>query len=243
MRRQIISDPLNRSFLPMLVDVQNLHKSHLSPSGAQGVDILKGLDFSLEDGATAAIVGPSGSGKSTFLNILGTLDTFDSGSVVVGGQDIRQLKDRELAAYRNQTIGFVFQMHHLLPQCTVLENVLAPSLAASSLDRKALQSRARELLDSLGLAHRLEHRPGELSGGERQRVAVARAMVLSPKVLLADEPTGALDRAAAENLGELLLEMNRKHKVALIVVTHSRELAAHMQAVFELKYGKLVKTA
>jgi len=207
------------------------------------VDILKGLDFSLEDGATTAIVGPSGSGKSTFLNILGTLDTFDSGSVVVGGQDIRQLKDRELAAYRNQTIGFVFQMHHLLPQCTVLENVLAPSLAAPSRDRKALQSRARELLDSLGLAHRLDHRPGELSGGERQRVAVARAMVLSPKVLLADEPTGALDRAAAENLGELLLEMNRKHKVALIVVTHSRELAAHMQAVFELKYGKLVKTA
>lgn len=227
----------------MLVEVQNLHKSHPSPSGAQGVDILKGLDFSLEDGATTAIVGPSGSGKSTFLNILGTLDTFDSGSVVVGGQDIRQLKDRELAAYRNRTIGFVFQMHHLLPQCTVLENVLAPSLAAPSLDRKALQSRACELLDSLGLAHRLDHRPGELSGGERQRVAVARAMVLSPKVLLADEPTGALDRAAAENLGELLLEMNRKHKVALIVVTHSRELAAHMQAVFELKYGKLVKTA
>ncbi|MEI6714040.1 MAG: ABC transporter ATP-binding protein [Verrucomicrobiota bacterium] len=229
--------------MPMLVEVQNLHKSHPSPSGAQGVDILKGLDFSLEDGATTAIVGPSGSGKSTFLNILGTLDTFDSGSVVVGGQDIRQLKDRELAAYRNRTIGFVFQMHHLLPQCTVLENVLAPSLAAPSLDRKALQSRACELLDSLGLAHRLDHRPGELSGGERQRVAVARAMVLSPKVLLADEPTGALDRAAAENLGELLLEMNRKHKVALIVVTHSRELAAHMQAVFELKYGKLVKTA
>lgn len=227
----------------MLVDVQNLHKSHLSPFGGSPVDILRGLDFTLEDGATVAVLGPSGSGKSTFLNILGALDYPDSGVVQVAGLDLSQLKNQSLADYRNQTVGFVFQMHHLLPQCSVLENVLAPSLASRTRDRGQTEARARELLDSLGLAHRLNHRPGELSGGERQRVAVARAMVLNPKLLLADEPTGALDRAAAANLGEVLLQMNRKYKVALLVVTHSRELAAHMQRVLELKDGKLVQVS
>ncbi len=227
----------------MLVDVQNLHKSLLSPLGGPSVDILRGLDFTLEEAATVAVLGPSGSGKSTFLNILGALDHSDSGLVRVAGLDLSQLKNRALSEYRNQTVGFVFQMHHLLPQCSVLENVLAPSLVTRGRDRSQIEARARELLDSLGLAHRLAHRPGELSGGERQRVAVARAMVLSPKLLLADEPTGALDRAAAANLGEILLQMNRKYQVALLVVTHSRELASQMQRVLELKDGKLLQAS
>jgi lipoprotein-releasing system ATP-binding protein len=227
----------------MLVDVQNLHKSLLSPLGGPSVDILRGIDFTLEEGATVAVLGPSGSGKSTFLNILGALDHPDSGLVRVAGLDLSQLKNRALSEYRNQTVGFVFQMHHLLPQCSVLENVLAPSLVTRGRDRSLIEARARELLDSLGLAHRLAHRPGELSGGERQRVAVARAMVLSPKLLLADEPTGALDRAAAANLGEILLQMNRKYQVALLVVTHSRELASQMQRVLELKDGKLLQAS
>lgn len=207
------------------------------------MDILRGIDFTLEEGATVAVLGPSGSGKSTFLNILGALDHPDSGLVRVAGLDLSQLKNRALSEYRNQTVGFVFQMHHLLPQCSVLENVLAPSLVTRGRDRSLIEARARELLDSLGLAHRLAHRPGELSGGERQRVAVARAMVLSPKLLLADEPTGALDRAAAANLGEILLQMNRKYQVALLVVTHSRELASQMQRVLELKDGKLLQAS
>jgi lipoprotein-releasing system ATP-binding protein len=227
----------------MLVEVRNLIKTHASPGGGKPVEILRELDFELEAGATVAILGPSGSGKSTLLNILGALDKGDSGLVRVNGLEPGVLKGRELVDYRRRSVGIVFQMHHLLPQCTVLENVLVPSIADRRQARLNADANAREILGALGLAHRLSHRPAELSGGERQRVAVARAMAGSPRLLLADEPTGALDRASATQLADALLELNRVRKVALFVVTHSRELAARMGEVWELAEGKLVKAS
>ena len=207
------------------------------------MEILRGLDFEMDAGGTAAILGPSGSGKSTLLNILGALDYGDSGGVRVNGLEPGTLKGRELVDYRRRSVGIVFQMHHLLPQCTVLENVLVPSLADRRQARLNANANAREMLDALGLAHRLDHRPSEISGGERQRVAVARAMAGSPRLLLADEPTGALDRVSATQLADALLELNRVRKVALFVVTHSRELAERMEQVWELVEGKLVRAS
>ena len=227
----------------MLVEVRSLIKTHASPGGGKPVEILRNLDFEMEAGATAAILGPSGSGKSTLLNILGALDKGDSGLVRVNGLEPGVLKGRELVDYRRRSVGIVFQMHHLLPQCTVLENVLVPSIADRRQARLNADANAREILDALGLAHRLSHRPSELSGGERQRVAVARAMAGSPRLLLADEPTGALDRVSATQLADALLELNKTRKVALFVVTHSRELAARMEQVWELVEGKLVKAS
>lgn len=227
----------------MLVEVSNLTKSHPSPGGGKPVDILRGLDFEMDAGGTVAILGPSGSGKSTLLNILGALDKGDSGLVRVNGLEPGTLKGKELVDFRRRSVGIVFQMHHLLPQCTVLENVLVPSIADRRQARINADANAREMLDAMGLAHRLTHRPSELSGGERQRVAVARAMAGSPRLLLADEPTGALDRASATQLADALLELNRVRKVALFVVTHSRDLATRMQQVWELVEGKLVRAS
>ncbi len=225
----------------MLLEVKDVRKSHSAPDGGAPVDILKGVDLALGAGETVSILGPSGSGKSTLLSLLGALDSPDAGSIRVEGIEVSELKGKALSDYRNRTVGFIFQMHHLLPQCSVLENVLTPALAGGSKVVRSAEPRARDLLDSLGLAHRLKHRPSELSGGERQRVAVARAMVLNPRLLLADEPTGALDRGSASNLSEVLLEMNRRYQVAMVVVTHASELAARMQRSFELRDGKLVQ--
>ena len=186
------------------------------------------------------IVGPSGCGKSTLLNIIGALDRPTSGRVLFDGQDLAALDDNELAKIRNKQIGFVFQMHHLLPQCTVLENVLVPTLAGK--DRSAMEQareRATNLLQRVGLKEFLLHRPGQLSGGQRQRVAVVRALINQPKLLLADEPTGSLDREASEKIADLLVELNRSEKVTLIVVTHSHELAKRMGRVVELTEGSL----
>lgn len=227
----------------MLVEVSNLTKSHPSPGGGKPVDILRGLDFEMDAGGTVAILGPSGSGKSTLLNILGALDKGDSGVVRVNGLEPGTLKGKDLVDFRRRSVGIVFQMHHLLPQCTVLENVLVPSIADRRQARINADANAREMLDAMGLAHRLTHRPSELSGGERQRVAVARAMAGSPRLLLADEPTGALDRASATQLADALLELNRVRKVALFVVTHSRDLATRMEQVWELVEGKLVRAS
>ena len=203
--------------------------------------VLSGCDLTIEPAETVAIVGPSGSGKSTLLNLLGALDQPDAGEVLVAGKNLAQLKPTELAAFRNTEVGFIFQLHHLLPQCTVLENVLVPTLArnAAKDDRTAFRDRARRLLDSVGLGHRLDHRPGQISGGERQRAAVARALILSPKLLLADEPTGALDRTNAERLTDLLAELNTKEQVAIAMVTHAPDLARRMSRVLELVEGKL----
>jgi ABC-type lipoprotein export system ATPase subunit len=224
-----------------LIELRNVSKTYHAPDGGDAVDVLRGVDLTIDAGETVAFVGPSGSGKSTALNVIGALDRADAGEVIVDGREVGKLGEEELAAYRNTTVGFIFQLHHLLPQCTILENVLIPTLAAASGDRKARHARAESLLESVGLKHRLNHRPGELSGGERQRVAVARALINEPKVLLADEPTGALDRTNAARLTELLVELNRAQGVTLVLVTHALDLAQRMGRVFELVDGKLVE--
>ncbi|MCX7886528.1 MAG: ABC transporter ATP-binding protein [Verrucomicrobiae bacterium] len=219
----------------MLVELVRVYKSYAAPP----VEVLRDVNFRLDAGEAVAIVGPSGSGKSTLLNILGTLDRPTRGTVRFDGRDLAALNEPELAAIRNRQIGFIFQLHHLLPQCTVLENVLIPTLAGEA--DSGARDRAVKLLERVGLQHRLEHRPGQLSGGECQRVAVARALINRPKLLLADEPTGALDHANAASLGRLLVELNREEGVALVVVTHSLELAKRLPKVMELRDGVLVE--
>ena len=212
-------------------------------SGAGPVNVLRSVSFELARGQTLAIIGPSGSGKSTLLNIIGTLDRPTGGEVTLAGRDLRKLNEDQLAAVRNRQIGFVFQSHYLLPQCTVLENVLVPTLAEGAVSlRDGATEKATRLLNRVGLGGRLTHRPGQISGGERQRVAVVRALINGPQLLLADEPTGALDHAAAEQLAQLLLELNREEGVALIVVTHALDLARKMARVMELKDGALTET-
>jgi lipoprotein-releasing system ATP-binding protein len=200
------------------------------------------VSFALRRGENLAILGPSGSGKSTLLSIIGSLEPPSSGSVRLGGQDPFSLGEASLAAFRRENIGFVFQGHHLLPQCTVMENVLVPFLAdgAATTDD---QQRAKGLLDRVGLADRLAHRPAELSGGERQRVAIARAMIRRPTLLLADEPTGNLDRTTAQTIAELLLELQAEQNAMLVVVTHSAALARSLQRRMELDAGRLVPLA
>ena len=185
------------------------------------------------------MVGPSGSGKSTLLNVIGALDRPTSGSVRLEGRALSGLSDDELADLRARRVGFVFQLHHLLPQCTLLENVLAPTLVAPPADRSAAPDRARALLARVGLASRLSHRPGQLSGGERQRAAVVRALINRPALLLADEPTGSLDHHGAEDLADLLVELNAEQQTALLLVTHSAPLAARMARTYQLRDGGL----
>jgi ABC-type lipoprotein export system ATPase subunit len=224
----------------MLLKISNV--THRYDSGAGPLDVLKGVSLEIARGESLAIIGPSGSGKSTLLNIIGTLDRPTAGEVVLDGQDLNRLNDLQLAEVRNRRIGFIFQAHHLLPQCTVLENVLVPTLASGSrASRNGAPERAERLLKRVGLGERATHRPGQLSGGERQRVAVVRALINQPQLLLADEPTGALDRASAGQLAQLLLELNREEGVTLIVVTHALDLARKMGRVFELKNGTLVQ--
>jgi lipoprotein-releasing system ATP-binding protein len=219
----------------MSLSVQNLNKSYPTRSGE--LHVLRQIHLTLQDGEALAILGPSGSGKSTLLYLLGTLERPTSGDYQLGNQKPFQLADAELAQFRNRSIGFVFQDHHLLPQCSVLENVLIPTLAGPC---EKLEGRARELLQRVGLSERLEHRPAELSGGERQRVAVARALIHKPQLLLADEPTGNLDRKTAQTVGALLLEMHRQEKTMLIVVTHSPDLAKLLPRRMEMLDGVLV---
>lgn len=228
----------------MLLEFKDVVKDYGQVPGQPPVVVLNRLSFQLADGESMAIVGPSGSGKSTLLNIIGALDTPSAGQVLLDGRDLSTCRDRDLAVLRNQTIGFVFQAHHLLPQLNLLENVLVPTLAGRGPARAAdHEARARQLLQRVGLAGRLAHRPGQLSGGECQRVAVVRALINRPKLLLADEPTGALDQRNALELADLLVELNREEKVALVLVTHWRELAARMRTVYELAEGKLARVA
>jgi lipoprotein-releasing system ATP-binding protein len=220
----------------MALQVSHLCKDYPTRSGPLAV--LRDLSLELERGDALAVMGPSGSGKSTLLHILGTLDRPTSGSVRLEGKDPFTLAERDLADFRNRHIGFVFQDHHLLPQCTVLENVLIPTLVAGD-GQASFENWARELLGRVGLSDRLDHRPAELSGGERQRVAVARALVQHPVLLLADEPTGNLDRRSAQAVGELLLELHRQERTILVVVTHSAELARLFQRRVEMVDGGL----
>jgi lipoprotein-releasing system ATP-binding protein len=208
------------------------------PFRGEPLDVLRGVNCALSAGENLAVTGPSGCGKSTLLHILGTLDAPTSGSVRLDGTDPFQLGEPQLAAFRNHKIGFVFQDHHLLPQCSALENVLLPTLADGH-PRRDLVERARTLLDRVGLARRMDHLPAELSGGERQRTAIARALVNSPRLLLADEPTGNLDRSTAAAVAALLLELQEQEHTMLIVVTHSAELAGMLQKRVELNAGRL----
>ncbi|WP_425616599.1 ABC transporter ATP-binding protein [Anatilimnocola sp. NA78] len=209
------------------------------PTRSEPLVVLRDASLKLAAGENAAILGPSGSGKSTLLHIIGGLDQPTSGSVKLAGQDPAQLKEVDLARFRNRHIGFVFQDHYLLPQLTVLENVLIPALAEGPPSAEVV-ARARELLDRVGLGQRLEHRPAELSGGERQRVGVARALLLKPALLLADEPTGNLDRTNATGIGQLLIELQQQEQNMLLVVTHSSDLAALLQKRFEIDNGQLI---
>lgn len=214
-----------------------ISKSYPTPRGE--LPILKGISLSLNRGDAVAIMGPSGSGKSTLLYILGVLDAPTSGTLTLDGQDPFALGEREQAAFRNRRIGFVFQDHSLLPQCSVLENVLAPTLVASSTEGANAPARARELLGQVGLSDRLEHRPGELSGGEKQRAAIARALIRDPQLILCDEPTGNLDRASADTVASLLIDLHRSRNTILVVVTHSAALAERFPLRYEMNGGTL----
>ena len=219
----------------MTLHVSNLTKDYPTRSGP--LHVLRDISLELQPGESLAIMGPSGSGKSTLLNILGTLDRPTSGAVKLADKDPFALPEPELAAFRNRHIGFIFQDHYLLPQCSVLENVLIPTLAGPANPSDAPW--ALELLERVGLKDRLEHRPAELSGGERQRVAVARALIRHPLLLLADEPTGNLDRKTALGVGELLRDLHAREKTILIVVTHSAELARQFPRQVEMSEGKI----
>lgn len=243
-----------------LLELKDVTKRYAAAGDASGVNVLAGISLTVAGGETLAIVGPSGSGKSTLLQIIGTLDRATSGEVLLDGKNLAALDDQQVAEVRNRQIGFVFQAHYLLPQCTVIENVLVPTLANpspglrqpsprltgrgqgegySSASTETPAARAERLLKRVGLGERLQHRPGQLSGGERQRVAVVRALINQPQLLLADEPTGALDHASATSLGQSLGELNREEGVTLIVVTHASDLAKRMGRVLELADGKL----
>lgn len=222
--------------------LEAIELSKVYPTLTEEIVVLESVSFSMQAGENLAIVGPSGSGKSTLLQILGTLDAPTSGTVRIGGQDPYQLNENQQARFRNERIGFIFQDHHLLPQWNVLENTLLPALATGK-PTLEVRNRAITLLERVGLKHRLTHLPSQLSGGERERVAVARALVLRPMIVLADEPTGNLDQQSAENVARLLLEVPKEENTVLIVVTHSSSLAAQMQKRYELKNRQLTQVA
>ncbi len=215
------------------LQIDDIRKSY--ETARERVDVLRGVSFELEGGETLAITGPSGSGKSTLLQILGTLDKPTEGTLRINSRDPFSLSEPELARFRNATIGFVFQEHHLLPQYSVLENVLMPTFADPS-QKGSARPRATDLIERVGLSHRIEHRPAELSGGERQRVAVARALINQPSLILCDEPTGSLDQETASTVGDLLTNLQNETTI-LVVVTHSLDLAGRFERRLELRGG------
>jgi lipoprotein-releasing system ATP-binding protein len=217
-----------------LVSVQNVTKTF--EHEGRSLEVLKGIDLEIGSGEMVTIVGPSGAGKSTLLHLIGTLDLPTEGRILYGGRDVTQLGSSDLAEFRNRSIGFVFQFHHLLPEFTALENVMMPGLIQG---RRRLEDRARQLLDEVGLSERLTHRPGELSGGEQQRVALARALVMEPKLVLADEPTGNLDSQTSDSVQSLIFDLNQRHGITFLIVTHSRDFAAMMPRQVSMKDGRI----
>ena len=224
-----------------MLEIKALTKSFKTGSGSIRV-ILDELNLAVNDGESVAIVGPSGSGKTTLLNMLGALDRPDSGDVLLDNESVFSKNEQQLAAFRNQSIGFVFQQHHLLPQLNLLENVLLPVMAQQKNVDESTKKRAEDLTEKLGIKPLLLQKPGQLSGGECQRTAVARALINQPKILLADEPTGALDQHSSDQLADVLLQLNKEENTSLIVVTHSMNLASKMDKIYQLENGKLQLT-
>ncbi|MDA0348850.1 MAG: ABC transporter ATP-binding protein [Verrucomicrobia bacterium] len=222
-----------------MINVSKVSKVYESPAGP--VSVLNNLDLQVAAGEAVSIVGPSGSGKTTLLNILGALDSPTTGSVEIGGQNIAELDEAAAANFRNRSIGFIFQLHYLLPQCSVLENILVPRLAGGWEESAAdTRARAEVLLEEVGLKDRMTHKPYQLSGGEQLRVAIARSLINEPKIILADEPTGSLDPSTGEKVADLLIKANQGKGVALVVVTHNPGLAAKMEKTYQLLDGHLV---
>jgi ABC-type lipoprotein export system ATPase subunit len=226
--------------MTMLLELKEITKKFELPSGKGYTNVIKNLSLQVQRGESIAVVGPSGSGKSTLLNIIGALDKPSSGEVILQGKNLAECDDAELSRIRNREIGFVFQLHHLLPQCTVLENVLIPTIPLGLKKGKTdVQERAKILLERVGLEDHMDHFPAQLSGGEMQRTAVVRALINKPKLILADEPTGSLDRNSSENLGRLMVEMNKEEGTTLITVTHSLDFAKLMERALKLQNGIL----
>jgi lipoprotein-releasing system ATP-binding protein len=222
-----------------ILELRNVTKCYGEPGSASAVEVLRKANLMIEAGESVAITGPSGCGKSTVLNLLGTLDHPDDGEVLFEGEVVKSDSQRQLSRLRSEKVGFIFQLHHLLPQCTVMENVLLPAQALSGkVDVAAVEVRARELLSLVGLEQRLAWFPGQLSGGERQRVAVVRALINQPKVILADEPTGALDEANANTLTELMIHISEKFGISLVLVSHNPQQAQRMKRVLRLQEGQ-----
>ena len=217
-----------------MIEIKDIYKSF-------GVlEVLKGVNLSVKKGEIVAIIGKSGAGKTTLLQIIGTLDRPSKGQIIIGGTDVFALKDKELAAFRNKHIGFIFQFHQLLPEFTALENVCIPAMIAREKESQ-YKPRAEKLLQELGLAERMGHKPNELSGGEKQRVAAARALMMSPDIILADEPTGSLDEKNKKELSELLLQLRKEYGQTILLVTHDKELAGIADRIIEIKDGKISK--
>ena len=226
-----------------MLELVHVSKSYLGGEGAPPTSVLRDVTFQLGRAQSVAIVGASGSGKSTLLNIIGTLDRPTSGEVRLDGRDLTSLNEADLAAVRSRGIGFIFQLHHLLPQCSVLENVLTPTLVARDQPAGTYLARARTLLEQVGLSHRLDHRPSQLSGGEKQRAALARALVRQPTLLLCDEPTGNLDQHNAGTVADLLLSLHKTQRTVLVLVTHSPDLASRFSRRFSISDSRLVDVA
>ncbi|MBR6304740.1 MAG: ABC transporter ATP-binding protein [Paludibacteraceae bacterium] len=217
-----------------MIEIKNIYKSFGE------LEVLKGVNLSVKKGEIVAIIGKSGAGKTTLLQIIGTLDRPTKGQIIIGGTDVFALKDKELAAFRNKHIGFIFQFHQLLPEFTALENVCIPAMIAREKESQ-YKPRAEKLLQELGLAERMGHKPNELSGGEKQRVAAARALMMSPDIILADEPTGSLDEKNKKELSELLLRLRQEYGQTILLVTHDKELAGIADRIIEIKDGKISK--